>query len=235
MAEGTEVIECGLGAGTVLETLFVAHEARDDREVSRLASAALAAGARVFTLADGVARRVADTVTPHPVFGVFGMTDSALESLEDPSLAVLCAEVRDPGNAGTVLRTCDAAGVDVVMFCGGTVDPFNPKTVRSSAGSIFHVTLAVVPEVARAIDWLRERGVTIYGTDSAGTDYASVDLRAPCAFVLGNEAAGLDNDVRAQLDATVGIPMAGRAESLNVGVSCAVLCFEASRQRRAGR
>ncbi len=103
--------------------------------------------------------------------------------------------MRDPGNAGTVLRTCDAAGVDVVVCCAGTVDPFNPKTVRSSAGSIFHVPLVVVADVSSAIEWFRSAGLTVYGTDADGTDYASVDLGRPSAFVLGNEAAGLSAEL----------------------------------------
>ena len=80
--------------------------------------------------------------------------------------------------------------------------------------------------------WLRTSGLTVYGADARGTDYASLDLSAPCAFVLGNEAAGLDAALLSSLDGSVAIPMAGRAESLNVGVACAVLCFEARRQRR---
>jgi TrmH family RNA methyltransferase len=233
VAEGVDVVGCGLAAGVVPEALFVAFEASTEPAVIGVASATLEMGSRVFTLAPGVADRVADTVTPHPVFAIFPMTDVSLAQLRAPTLAVCCVDVRDPGNAGTVLRTCDAAGVDAVIFCGGTVDPFNAKTVRSSAGSIFHVALAVSDEVDGAVGWLRSAGVTVYGTDTDGVDYSSLDLRAPCAFVLGNEAAGLPDAVLGTLDATVAIPMRGRAESLNVGVSCAVLCFEAQRQRRS--
>jgi TrmH family RNA methyltransferase len=216
----------------VPEALYVAAEARGIADVDALCAATLAAGSRVFPLARGVADRVADTVTPHPVFGIFAMTDVDLARLPAPTLAVVCVDVRDPGNAGTVLRTCDAAGVDVVICAAGTVDPFNPKTVRSSAGSIFHVAVVVSPEVDPAIGWLRNAGLTVYGTSPTGTDYSAADLSQPSAFVLGNESAGLPEALRAGLDATLAIPMGGRAESLNVGVTCAVLCFEAQRQRR---
>jgi RNA methyltransferase, TrmH family len=232
VAEGVEVVACGLAAGAVPEALYVAAEAAGDRQVAAVVAEALAAGSRAFTMAPGLARRVADTVTPHPVFGVFAMTDVALEDLAPPSLAVACVDVRDPGNAGTVLRTCDAAGVDAVLFCASSVDPFNPKTVRSSAGSVFHVPLAVVPEVDRALAWLKASGVAVYGTAATGRDYASVDLTAPSAFVLGNEKAGLHPEILGALDDTLSIPMTGRAESLNVGIACGVLCFEAVRQRR---
>ncbi len=212
----------------------MAAEARGEREVAELAARTLEAGARVFTLAGGVADRIADTVTAHPVFGVFAMTDRPLEDLAHPTLAVACVEVRDPGNAGTVLRTADAAGVGAVLFCGTSVDPFNPKTVRSSAGSIFHVPLAVVPDSLSALRWLSAGGLAVYAADPVGVDYAGLELARPCAFVLGNEAAGLPDTVRGAADAVVAIPMVGAAESLNVAVSCAVLCFEAARQRRAG-
>ncbi len=228
-----EVVGCGLGAGAVPEVLFVAAEDRGGPDVERLVAEVLGRGSRVFTLARGVAARVADTVTPHPVFGIFAMTDVALDDVAVPTLAVACVDVRDPGNAGTVLRTCDAAGVELVVCCGGTVDPFNPKTVRASAGSIFHISVVVSPEAGPALRWLHEAGLTVYGTDARGADYASADLRAPSAFVLGNEAAGLPELLLRQLDGTLAIPMAGRAESLNVGVACAVLCFEALRQRRS--
>jgi TrmH family RNA methyltransferase len=232
VAEGVDVVRCGLEAGFVPESVYVADGAGADRDVAALSADTLARGSRVFPLAPGVADRVADTVTPHPVFGIFPMTDVDLAGVAAPSLAVACVDVRDPGNAGSVLRTCDAAGVDLVLWCGATVDPFNPKTVRSSAGSIFHVPLVVTAEVPAAMAWLRTSGLTVYGADARGADYASLDLSAPCAFVLGNEAAGLDAGLLSSLDGSVAIPMAGRAESLNVGVACAVLCFEARRQRR---
>jgi len=229
-----EAVGTALAAGRVPEAVFVAAEAEGSGEVRAVAARALAAGSRVFTLAPGVAGRVADTVTPHPIFGVFAMTDVALRELARPTLAVACVDVRDPGNAGTVLRTCDAAGVEAVLFCGSTVDPYNPKTVRASAGSLFHVPLSVV-EVAEALHWLRAAGLAVYATSPEGTDYTTVDLARPCALVFGNEAAGLPAAVATEADALVAIPMAGRAESLNVAVSCAVLCFEAARQRRVGR
>jgi len=167
------------------------------------------------------------------VFGIFAMTDVALDTLAPPELAVVCVDVRDPGNAGTVLRSCDASAVDAVFLCAGTVDPFNPKTVRSSAGSIFHVQVVVAAETIAVVDWLHRRGVRVLGTSADGVDYARLDLTGPSAFVLGNESSGLSPSLSSSFDAMVAIPMAGRAESLNVGVAAAVLCFEAQRQRRA--
>jgi TrmH family RNA methyltransferase len=190
-----------------------------------------ARGVRVHRLAPGVMDRVAGTVTPQGVLAVFPMVDRDPEVLAGGTLVVVLDDVRDPGNAGTVLRTADAAGADAVVCCGGTVDPYNPKTVRSSAGSLFHVPLVVEPDTGRALAALAAHGYRRLGAVvRGGEDYVAVDWTRPTAVVLGNEAAGLPEGLA--LDATVAIPMAGRAESLNVGTACAVLCFEALRQRR---
>jgi len=196
------------------------------------ADVAAAKGARVHELAPGVMERIADTVTPQPVLAVFAMSVEPINVVAGGSFVVVMVDVRDPGNAGTVLRTADAVGAAGVVCCGGTVDPFNPKTVRSSAGSIFHVPVVVAPDTVGALDELAAIGFRRVGTAvREGTDYVSVDWRAPTALVLGNEAAGLPPGL--PLDEVTSIPMAGGAESLNVGMACAVLCFEAVRQRRS--
>jgi TrmH family RNA methyltransferase len=149
-------------------------------------------------------------------------------------LVVVCAEVRDPGNAGTILRSADGSGADAVVFSDGSVDPYNPKTVRSSAGSVLHVPVVVAGDRAGILrsfgEWgFRRLGAVVRG----GTDYSELDWGMPTALVLGNESGGLPPDLDDELDGLVEIPMAGRAESLNVGVACAILCFEAFRQGRA--
>jgi RNA methyltransferase, TrmH family len=152
---------------------------------------------------------------------------------EQPLLVVL-VDVRDPGNAGTVLRTADASGVSSVIFSGESVDPYNPKTVRASAGSLFHVPFGVQPDAMALAASLAGRGYrTLATVVRDGEDYAALDWSVPTALFLGNEAAGLGPDVLEAIGGAVAIPMAGKAESLNVGVACAVLCFEALRQRRS--
>jgi len=194
-----------------------------------------AAGVRVHPLAPGVVERVAGTVHPQPVLAVVAMDRVPLDALAGATLVVVCVDVRDPGNAGAVLRSAEAAGADGIVCCGGTVDVYNPKTVRASAGSLFHVPVVAGGDAMAVLvqmgGWgLRRLGAAVAG----GRPYTEVDLTAPCALVLGNEAAGLDPAVAAVLDGTVTIPMAGRTSSLNVGMAGAVLCFEAARQRRAG-
>ncbi len=184
----------------------------------------------------GVVDRIADTVTSQPILAVVGYVPGRLEDVERLSMVVVCVDIRDPGNAGTMIRTADAAGVEAVICCDGTVDPTNPKTVRASAGSLFHlpvVTGAGAPEVLAT---LKGWGfVTAGAVVRGGSDYAAFDWRRPVALVFGNESSGLGQTTGDLLDERISIPMTGRAESLNVGSSAAVLCFEALRQRRADR
>ncbi len=231
VAEGTEVVRTGILAGAVPESMYVtAGRVGAAEAVGEVVRLAAAAGARIFELAPGVMERVASTVTPQPVLAIFPMLDVP-EVPVDARLVVVMADVRDPGNAGTVLRTADAAGVGAVVVCGGTVDPYNPKTVRASAGSLFHVPVVLGEDPSTVLDDLGARGFRRLGAAvRGGEDYAAVDWSVRTALVLGNEAWGLPNGL--ELDGLVGIPMVGRAESLNVGMACAVLCFEELRQRR---
>jgi TrmH family RNA methyltransferase len=191
-------------------------------------------------LAAGVLERVADTVTPQPVLAVLPMLDepaagSAPWAADAGALIVVLVDVRDPGNAGTVLRAADASGSALVVVAGDSVDPYNPKTVRSSAGSLFHVPLAVRPDPAALATELTAAGFrTLATVVRDGEDYAGLDWSIPSAVFFGNESSGLPPELAGSLSGALGIPMAGRAESLNVGVASAVVCFEAFRQRRGG-
>ncbi len=170
--------------------------------------------------------------------GVVAVLDSAGTSLDAvlasrPALVAVLSNVRDPGNAGTVVRVADAAGADAVVLAGDSVDPSNPKVIRATAGSLFHVPVARAP-LADALDALRAAGLTIVAADGSGTDElgaagagSAAALAAPTAWVFGNEAWGLREDELALADAVVRIPIRGRAESLNLAAAAAV-CLYAS-------
>lgn len=219
-----------LRAGAAVEGVYAAPGGETDPVVG----AARAAGVRVFPLGPGVIERVTDTVTPQPVLAVAARLDVPLEEVGDADVVVVCVDVRDPGNLGTVLRTAEASGIGAVICCEGTVDVYNPKCVRASAGSVFHVRLVAGGEPVDVLEQVGAWGKRRLGTAAGqGEPYHEVDFRRPTAIVLGNEAHGLrGNEAAACLvDGWVTVPMAGRAESLNVGMAAAVLCFEAARQR----
>jgi len=233
VVEGAELLSVAMAAGASIEAVYVAPEGAAAPAVVDVANRVLSQGGRVFDLAPGVMERVASTVTPQPLLAVVSYAPTHLDALDGATLVVVCVDVRDPGNLGTLIRTADAAGVDAVVCCDGTVDPTNPKCVRATAGSLFHVPVVEGGATADVVVALSRRGFTTVATVvRGGTDYAAFDWTGPVALVLGNEAGGLPDELVATLDAGVTIPMAGRTESLNVSVSAAVLCFEALRQRR---
>jgi TrmH family RNA methyltransferase len=213
---------------SVLQTLFV------EDELHELAVRARDQGVDVVHAAPAVLARLTSTVTPQGIVGVAPFVDVALEMLESAGCVAVLHEVRDPGNAGTILRSADAAGATGVVFTASSVDLYNPKTVRASAGSVFHVPLVRGVTTPAAIESLRAGGYRILAMDAAGDEplYAT-DVQRPIAFVFGNEAAGLPDEVVRLADATVRVPHAGRAESLNLAAAATVCLFDWAR-RRAG-
>jgi TrmH family RNA methyltransferase len=231
--EGAELLAAALEAQIPVESAYVAPGGRDDAAVSRVLEELYARGGRVFDLAPGVIERVADTVTPQPLVAVVSFEPAELGTVSDAGSVMVCVEVRDPGNLGTMIRTAESAGVGGVVCSEGTVDPTNPKCLRASAGSVFRVPVVVAGGAAEVLGRLAEWEFTRVGTVAReGRDYAAFDWSRRIALAFGNESAGLGEDVSPFLDEWVSIPMAGRAESLNVSVSAAVLCFEMLRLRR---
>ncbi len=155
-----------------------------------------------------------------------------------PRLAVILASVRDPGNAGTVLRTADAAGAGGVVFSDASVDPYNSKCVRASAGSIFHLDLVLGGPVADTVGQLREAGLRVLAADGrTGQPLDQVEPRGvlgePTAWLFGNEAWGLPDDLLALADETVAVPIYGQAESLNLAAAAAVCLYASARAQRS--
>lgn len=228
MVEGAKLVREAVAVGAGVQAVFAGPGAPPD-----LIELVRDAGAQVVELQPGVVERVVSTVSPQPVLAVVGRVDVSLDAVDDARLAVVCVDVSDPGNAGTVLRSAEAAGADAVLFCGRSVDVYSPKTVRSSAGSLFHVPMVIGGDAMTVLGRLGAAGLRRLGTTAhGGTDHTEVDLTVPSAVVLGNEAVGLPAELTGVIDEWVTIPMAGRGESLNVGMAAAVLCFEAARQRR---
>ena len=195
-------------------------------------------GAVVHRAAAGALARVTTTTTPQPVAAITRFeeppVDQALAGIEHPELVLVLVAVNDPGNAGTLLRSADAVGAGAVVFCDDAVDPYNPKCVRATAGSLFRLRVVRSAPAGVACAALAARGVRRVGTVARGGDpYDQVDLTGPTAVVVGSEAHGLPAGLGDQLDAMVRIPMRGPVESLNVAMAGTVVCFEALRQRRA--
>jgi TrmH family RNA methyltransferase len=193
----------------------------------------------VLAVSGQVMAELAQTVTPQGLLAVCRFIDIPLDRLTAaaPRLVVLLANVRDPGNAGTVLRTADAAGADGVVFSDASVDPYNSKCVRASAGSLFHLPVVAGSPLRQAAAALRGAGLQILAAEgSAGRELDELEsdgaLGRPTAWLFGNEAWGLPADLVSLADQAVAVPIYGRAESLNLAAAAAVCLYASARARR---
>ncbi|GAA3307779.1 RNA methyltransferase [Streptomyces cinereospinus] len=229
--------EAGAQPGTLVE-LFATVEAAE--RYADIIGAARDVGARVHLASEQVIADISTTVTPQGLVGTCRFLDTPFEKIlaARPRLVAVLAHVRDPGNAGTVLRCADAAGAEAVVLTDASVDLYNPKAVRASVGSLFHLPVAVGVPVERAVAGLKEAGVRILAADGAGRHDLDDELDqetmgGPTAWVFGNEAWGLPEETRALADAVVRVPIHGKAESLNLATAAAVCLYASARAQRA--
>jgi TrmH family RNA methyltransferase len=227
----------GSGPRSLVTELFVTAEARPRHD--ELAKQAAAQGVPVLAVSGQVMAELAQTVTPQGLLAVCRFVGVPLQRLTAaaPRLVVLLANVRDPGNAGTVLRTADAAGADGVVFSDASVDPYNSKCVRASAGSLFHLPVVAGSPLREAAAALRGAGLQILAAEGgAGRELDDLEsdgaLGRPTAWLFGNEAWGLPADLLALADQAVAVPIYGRAESLNLAAAAAVCLYASARARR---
>jgi len=213
VVEGGVLIAEAIAAGWSIEAEFAAP------------GAAAVSHAPLFEFAEGVLERVASTERPQPNIAVVAIPDLGDVPLASAGLVLVADAIGDPGNLGTMLRSSEAAGVDAVVLTPGSVDVFNPKVVRASAGALFHVPVSIA-----TLETVRAAGLRLVGTSShQGTPHTGADWSGRVAIVVGNEAHGLTDD--APVDQWVTIEHAGRAESLNVAMATTLLVFEAARSR----
>jgi TrmH family RNA methyltransferase len=233
VVEGPVLVAEAVAAGWDCEAQFVAAEA------DGVVQPGVTGAGPVFELAEGVLERVASTETPQNPIAVVRMRDRgpAADLLAAADFVVVLDRIGDPGNLGTILRSAEAAGADLVVLTPGSVDPYNPKVVRASAGALFHV-----PVLETGLDDVTAAGLVLVGTSSHDSPNRTVhthteaDLTGRVAIVMGNEAAGLPEDwtdTAGPIRRWVTIPHRGRSESLNVAMATTVLVFEVMRQRDA--
>ena len=227
LVEGAKTVAEAAAPPGHLEQVFCTPEWR-----ARLPTA-LPPDVPVAIVSGDVMAHLTSTVTPQGIVGVAPFVDVTLETaLEGASFVPVLVEVRDPGNAGTILRSADASGAGAVVFSTGSVDVYNPKTVRASAGSLFHLRVAREVPVEDAAAELRGRGFRIAAADAGGeASVHDVDLSRPTAVLLGNEARGLGERAARLADVTIRVPIAGPAESLNLAAAASVVLFEVARRR----
>lgn len=238
LAEGRQAVAEALAQpGTVIDLLVGADVVERHQD---LLNVAVRAGVRVGSVPPALLATLADTVTPQGVLAVCRTVDVSLDEAlaGEPRLVVLCDQVRDPGNLGTVVRCADAFGADAVLVSRDSVDLYNAKTVRASTGSLFHLPVVVDVDLAEAVTRARTAGLQVFGADGGGHGtvddaVASGELARPVLWVLGNEAWGLPPEHVALVDRLVALPMYGRAESLNLSTAAAVFLYATATAQRA--
>jgi TrmH family RNA methyltransferase len=253
LAEGPQAVAEAFHCGARITDLFVTVPARSRH--GDLVAAIAAAGIPVHVVSGEVMDELAQTVTPQGLLAVCGFVDVPLGEVAqramaaqrakpapgapraEPPLVALLANVRDPGNAGTVLRTADAAGAHAVVFADASVDPYNGKCVRASAGSLFHLPVVAGARLEDTVVTLREAGLRIVAADGrAGRSLDDPEVQArlagPTAWMFGNEAWGLPPELVALADEPVAVPIYGRAESLNLAAAAAVCLYASARVQR---
>ncbi len=199
-------------------------------------AAKLIAGHAFTVLSDQVFARVSDTQTPQGILAVVRMAEASPDELfaDDCGLWLMLEGIQDPGNLGTMFRTAEGAGIGGIIMDGNTADIYNPKTVRSTMGSIFRVPFMVMEDLSGAVSALKSRGVRIFAACGGGDlTYADADFSSAAAILIGNEGNGLSPRMQEMADERISIPMRGRLESLNASIAAAILMYEADRQRRA--
>jgi TrmH family RNA methyltransferase len=229
VCEGPRVVTAALDRGVALRACYVGPA--PSAEAAAVAARAGAAGIPVRVLRGKAGAKVGTTVTSPQLCAVAPMRRRGLDALEDADLVVAATMVNDPGNAGTLVRSAAAAGAQVVVLGHGSVDAYNPKSVRASAGACFAVRIVEAVPAVEVLEALGAAGVRRLGAIAAGgAPPETFDLTVPSAFVLGHETRGFDAAL--PLDGLVSLPMHA-GESLNVAMAATALCFEAARQRRA--
>ncbi|MGH2711001.1 MAG: TrmH family RNA methyltransferase, partial [Actinomycetota bacterium] len=230
LVEGAQATAEGIAAGAV-ETVF--HVKGSTGRVPEVVGDAEKAGLEVIEVSDSVMAHLTSAVTPQGLVAIARFVDSSSVELSavDAIIPVLCS-VRDPGNAGTILRSADAAGATGIAFTKDSVDVYNSKAVRASAGSLFHLPIVREADPVELVEQMKDGGAQVLAADADGdVSVYEADLTRPTVLLLGNEAWGLLDETSGLADASVRVPIRGKAESLNIAAAAALLLFEAARQR----
>lgn len=188
---------------------------------------------KTIITSDNVFSSMSDTGTPQGIMATVKIKEYSLDSLLDTNPFIIVVErLQDPGNMGTIIRMAEAAGATGVLISSDSVDIYNPKTIRSTMGSIFRLPIVVSDNLAEDLKRLSNEGVIIYGAHLDGGEFYDKDFTKPSAFLIGNEGNGLSDEISKLATDLIRIPMKGKVESLNAAISATVLSYEVMRQRR---
>lgn len=233
--EGCKFIIEGLTSKWDVELIIVSESFMLSADFNRITELCIG-DIPIYSVPDKLFSSISDTSTPQGVLAVFKQKCYGKDDiLKGDRLIVILDSIQDPGNMGTIIRTADAASFTGVICLKGCVDVYNPKVIRSTAGSIFHIPVVRNAEAEEVLTYLKDCGIRIYAT---GTDYPlspyDIDLRHDVAFIIGNEASGVTGKVRSLSEGGLSLPISGKAESLNASIAAGIIMYESVRQRKQG-
>lgn len=231
--EGARLVEEAFSSGAEISRVFVSEQYASSRSNGGTDLAARQ-GVDAYILPDKLFKEISDTDNPQGIIAVIKVQKYELEDIipRPERFFVILDAVRDPGNMGTIIRTADAAGVGGIILSSDCVDIYNPKVLRATMGSVFHIPFFVSPHLNEDIARLKEKGIKVYAAHLKGkTSFYDVPMNEGVAIVIGNEANGISEEIAAASDMLVKIPMPGRSESLNASIAAGLLIYEVVRQR----
>lgn len=228
VAEGRRLVTDIINSGCVPYKLLVTDKYIKDVSDPKLSDF------DVVIVSEAVLESVSDTKTPQGILGIFPIPSYSREDIfrQKSPLIMILEDIRDPGNMGTIFRTFEAAGGDGIVLYKDCTDPFSPKCIRSTMGSVIRLPFIACKNDSELRVVFGDEKLNIYAADMKGEDYTNLDYSLPTAFIIGNEANGLSEDALAISNKKVSIPMAGKVESLNAAITCAILSFEAKKYRK---
>ncbi|MEQ8187060.1 MAG: RNA methyltransferase [Candidatus Eremiobacterota bacterium] len=231
--EGFKLFQEALNSGSHIECFFYSPATLEGREGLFLKNIIEKNTINSCPVSDPIMNSLCDTVSPQGLVAVIKKEiDYAGEIDFSDHIWLLAYEIQDPGNLGTIIRTADAAGVKGIFLSSGTVDVTNPKVIRATMGSFFHIKLFKINDIESFMINARKKGVTFVTTSvSSGKEYFNIEYHPPLVLIAGNEGHGLPDNIIQRSDINITIPVYGKAESLNVGIASGIILYEIARQK----
>ncbi|HOM01667.1 MAG TPA: 23S rRNA (guanosine(2251)-2'-O)-methyltransferase RlmB [Acetivibrio sp.] len=232
--EGIRFMEEALKEEVQIHKILVSDKLGDTNSGREILDKVNSGGYSVFALPHKLFTEISDTQNPQGILAVLGIKNYSIEDVWDAkNFFIVLDSIQDPGNMGTIIRTADAVGATGVIVSKGCVDVYNPKVLRSTMGSIFHVPICLSEDIIETMESMKKRGVTICASHLEGNcDYFDLEYNKNIAIVIGNEANGISENIKNYADILVRIPMPGRAESLNASVAAGILMYEILRKNK---
>ena len=240
--EGARIVKEALMSSAEIKEIIISEKASENEDIAETICMAIKLGCDIYTVSETVFKSISETTNPQGILATIKMADYDLEEMiiaksidvcKCDKYFVILDEIKDPGNMGTIIRTADAAGFNGVIVSKGCVDVYNPKVLRSTMGSIFHIPINLSQDLSYALKEIKSQNIRVYAAHTKGNlYYYEADMTQSTAIVIGNEAFGISDKTMESADELISIPITGRAESLNASVAAGILMYEPLRQKK---